>query len=216
VVVLRADADGRVRVLYPLDPGADNFVRGDHDFELRGRGDRETFFVDDASGNGTVVGAWSSRPFHFERYVRGDHWDYRVLAGSDQMKDDAEAGLVDLVTEMASGEHFEYDVARYSVGGDNDRSYRTRAYSTNYYDSFYTDPWYDPWYYGSGLHIGIGFGSGYPYRYRPWYYDPFFYDPFFYDPFYYSSYRYGYYNSYRNGSFCWSDPFCYGYSGYRT
>ena len=28
VVVLRADADGRVRVLFPLDPGQDDFVRG--------------------------------------------------------------------------------------------------------------------------------------------------------------------------------------------
>jgi hypothetical protein len=215
VVVLRVDADGRVRVLYPLDPGDDNFVRGGHDFELRGRGDRETFFVDDASGDGTVMGAWSARPFHFERYVRGDHWDYRVLAGNDQMKDDAESGLVDLVSDMASGEHFEYDVARYSVGGDNDRSYRTRYYSTNYYDPFYNDPWYDPWYYGSGLHIGIGFGFGYPYRYRPWYYDPF-YDPFFYDPFYYSGYGYYRPRGYGFSSFCWGDPFCYGYAGYRT
>src|SRR5439155_25528389 len=64
VVVLRADADGRVRVLYPLDPSVDNFVRGDQDFELHGRGDRETFFVDEASGNGTVVGDWTARPFH--------------------------------------------------------------------------------------------------------------------------------------------------------
>ena len=45
LLVLRADADGRVRVLFPLDPGDDDFVRGGHDFELRGRGDRETFFI---------------------------------------------------------------------------------------------------------------------------------------------------------------------------
>ncbi|HXJ29232.1 MAG TPA: DUF4384 domain-containing protein, partial [Gemmatimonadales bacterium] len=50
LLVLRADADGRVRVLFPLDPGDDDFVRGGHEFELRGRGDRESFFVDDVRG----------------------------------------------------------------------------------------------------------------------------------------------------------------------
>src|SRR6266700_1945942 len=30
LVVLRADAEGRVRVLFPLDPTADDFVRGGH------------------------------------------------------------------------------------------------------------------------------------------------------------------------------------------
>src|SRR5881397_2420007 len=34
LVVLRADADGRVRVLFPLDPGDDDFVRGGRTFEL--------------------------------------------------------------------------------------------------------------------------------------------------------------------------------------
>src|SRR2546425_4085083 len=33
LVVLRADAEGRVRVLFPLDPTADDFVRGGHTLE---------------------------------------------------------------------------------------------------------------------------------------------------------------------------------------
>ena len=75
VVVLRADVDGRVRVLFPLDPADDDFVRGGRDLELRGRGDRETFLVDDRAGSGTVLAAVSSDPFHYDRFVRGDHWD---------------------------------------------------------------------------------------------------------------------------------------------
>ncbi len=43
LVVLRADAKGRVRVLFPLDPGDDAFVRGGRTIEVRGRGDREAF-----------------------------------------------------------------------------------------------------------------------------------------------------------------------------
>src|SRR5947208_14205483 len=45
VVVVRADAQGRVRVLFPLDPTDDDFVRGGHTNEVRGRSDREAFYV---------------------------------------------------------------------------------------------------------------------------------------------------------------------------
>src|SRR5881628_2520449 len=34
LLVLRADAEGRVRVLFPLDPSNDNFVRG-HEWDYR-------------------------------------------------------------------------------------------------------------------------------------------------------------------------------------
>src|SRR5438093_3649903 len=47
VVVLRADAEGRGRVLFPLDPAQDDFVRGGHTLAVRGRGDREACDVDD-------------------------------------------------------------------------------------------------------------------------------------------------------------------------
>src|SRR2546425_12765663 len=39
VVVLRSDAQGRVRVLFPLDPSDDDFVRGGKTLEVRGRGE---------------------------------------------------------------------------------------------------------------------------------------------------------------------------------
>src|SRR5438093_13281409 len=56
VVVLRSDAQGRVRVLFPLDPTGDDFVRGGHTIELRGRGDREAFYVDDSRSEERRVG----------------------------------------------------------------------------------------------------------------------------------------------------------------
>src|SRR4029077_4268172 len=55
VVVLRADTDGRGRVLFPLDPTDDHFVRGHETIEVRGRGDREAFYVDDRQGSGIVL-----------------------------------------------------------------------------------------------------------------------------------------------------------------
>jgi len=58
VLVLRADADGRVRVLFPLDPSDDNFVRGHETIEVRGRGDRGAFFVAARARPGPALG-WS-------------------------------------------------------------------------------------------------------------------------------------------------------------
>ncbi|HZI22746.1 MAG TPA: DUF4384 domain-containing protein [Gemmatimonadales bacterium] len=174
VVVLRADADGRVRVLFPLDPSDDDFVRGGETIEVRGRGDREAFYVDDRDGSGLVVAARSVTPFKFDEFVRGDHWDYRVL-DARQAGDDKEAALVDIVQRMTDG-HFDYDAASYVVVAP--RAYR------DYYPASYG--W--GWPYSYGAYYG-GFGS----CYDPFYYDPFYcggfrqfyYDPFFYDPFFF-------------------------------
>jgi hypothetical protein len=190
VIVLRADADGRVRVLFPLDPGDDNFVRGGRDYELPGRGGRETFFVDDRQGAGTVLAARSDDAFQFDRFTRGDHWDYRVLA-SDRMQDDPESGLLDLVTAMADSAHFDYDVLGYSVDGAD--RYRYSRYG-----------------YGSSFHIGIGFGSRYRCGYNDPFYDPYACDSYYYDPFYYDGFYDGfYYRPFRYS--CYSDPFCFGF-----
>ena len=169
VVVLRADAYGRVRVLFPLDPGTDNFARGGKTFEVRGRGDRDAFEVDDDSGQGTVFAAVSPQPFTFTQYVRGDHWDYRVL-GQQPVGNDPESDLTDLVRTMAGENHFDYDLVTYSVGPQDSRS---TAYSGYYGDPFAYAPIYPyynpcwacgPWYPGSGLFIGLRFGGyGYPF-----------------------------------------------------
>jgi hypothetical protein len=206
VIVLRADVDGRVRVLFPLDPSDDDFVRGGKDYTLRGRGDRETFLVDDGSGDGTILAAFSMEPFHYDQFVRGNHWDYRVLA-SDGMQDDPEAGLLDLVTAMADSAHFDYDVVTYTVAG-------RLAYRANYGGA----PCFGCGYgYGPSFRIGLAFGTPY-YRYGlaycdPWT-DPFFCDPFFYssfyDPFYY--HNASYYRPYGYGyGYCYGDPFCFGF-----
>src|SRR5436305_1088634 len=55
LVVLRTDVDGWVRVLYPVDPGEDHFIRGGHEIEVRGRGDREAFTASRHGGTGVVL-----------------------------------------------------------------------------------------------------------------------------------------------------------------
>src|SRR6266581_4307445 len=153
VVVLRADADGHVRVLFPLDPRADDFVRGGDKREIRSRGDREAFVVDEHEGTGVVLAAWSASAFTFDQFVRGDHWDYRALdtRQSGGSGGDAEAALVDLVQTMAGQNHFDYDVVTYSVGS-------VTAY--RYYGPFYEPFVYSGYYYRPYRPFGYTFVGG--------------------------------------------------------
>src|SRR5712692_2141684 len=183
LVVLRADADRRVRVLFPLDPGDDAFVRGGRTIDVRGRGDREAFSIDEHEGSGLVLAARSVTPCKFDEFARGDHWDYRVLTGSDA-GDDQEQALLDIVQRMVPGGHVDYDAVNYTVASP-------RAY----YDGAYSP--YSP---SVGLGLGYGFGGprsfsfslafGDPLLFRPFFFrascfDPFFFDPFFCDPFFF-------------------------------
>src|SRR5919197_5749318 len=202
LVVLRADAAGRVRVLFPLDPGNDAFVRGGEKLEIRGRGDREAFYIDEREGNGVVLAARSPAPFKFDEFVRGDHWDYGVLdarnAGHDK-----EAALLDIVQRMTPDGHFDYDAQKYFV--ESPRA----DYYDSYYPSFVASFGYGGgWpYYRYGLGFRYGYGSCFdpflydpffcdvgffsPFFYRPFFYSPFFYSPFFYSPFFYRPFLYG-------------------------
>src|SRR5437879_9066978 len=81
LVVLRADASGQVRVLFPVDPDGDQQVRGGKKYELKGRGDREAFVVDDTTGHGTVLAALAGTPFQVAHVAKNGHWDYSALAG---------------------------------------------------------------------------------------------------------------------------------------
>jgi len=188
LLVLHADPSGRIRVLFPLDPFDDSFVRGGRKFELRGRGDRAAFTVYESNGVGTVLAAWSADPFSFADFVRGDHWDY-TLASTWDSGDDAETYLVGLVQRVVASSQFDYDVAQYDVGayaasGRSARHYRLGFYH-DYYDRF-------------GFTVGWGSPYGYSSWYRPYnwygydYYDPFSYSGW-YDPWYGPYYPYGAY-----------------------
>jgi hypothetical protein len=115
LVVLRADLNGRVRVLSPVDPGDDQQVNGGKKYELKGRGGREAFVAEATSGQGVVLAAWSKTPFTFDRYVKNGQWDLDALSGKPQQSGDAETHLMSIVTDMTPGGHFDYDLAVYTV-----------------------------------------------------------------------------------------------------
>jgi len=192
LVVLHADGDGRVRVLFPLDPTDDSFVRGGGRQELRGRADRDAFTVDVGDGAGTVLAAVSRDAFTYDGFVINDHWDYRAL-GRGTVSDDPLAGLLDIVRRMSGERSFDYDAATYIV------SREIAGYGDDH-----------GWGYYPRYRIGLSFG--YPYRFG---YGSF-YDPFCYDPFWASAscYGYGYRYGYGYGfgySFYPRRPFTYGF-----
>jgi hypothetical protein len=73
LVVFRVSPEGKLRVLFPLDPTDDNYVKGGKRYLLLGRGGREGFTVD-AGGTGVVFAAVSLDPWRFSAYVQNDHW----------------------------------------------------------------------------------------------------------------------------------------------
>ena len=214
LVVLHVDPEGRLRVLFPVDPDKDNFVRGGKKYEVRDRGGREAFEVD-ATGRGAVYAAVSRDPFRFDGLTMADHWDYRAMAPA-RLQEDPEPELNELVNKMAQG-NYDYDVLSYDV-------ISRAAYvssSSNYYGSVYHDDYWcgfscgRPYYGYSPFSLSFGFFFGSPYRryyYDPYYYaynpyyNPFFYDPYYYAPAYYPRYvypsrYYGYGSPYYHGGY---------------
>jgi hypothetical protein len=194
LVVLHADPEGRIRVLFPLDPTDDAFVRGGKKFEIRDRSDRDAFQIESSDGSGTVLAAVSPDAFNFGDFVRNDHWDFRALgAPSGEVRNDPLARLTEIAQKISgdSAGRFDYDYATYVV---NSREIAARyGYGRGYYPhygfGYYYNPFFDPfcadpfygwsascyafgvgWGYSGGYRFGFGYGYGYPiYRpYRPY------------------------------------------------
>lgn len=170
LLVLRMDGEGRVRVLFPVDPEDSATIRGGKEFEIRGRGDRDAFVVDESTGVGTILAALASEPFDFSAFMRGRHWDYRALGDSTDSRD-PEASLLDILDRMAAG-HYEYDVAKYNVIDGSRYPTHARYYGPVHYSPAYYDPWFShPFlgFWGPRYRFGFGVGFGFPYRrHRYW------------------------------------------------
>src|SRR5262245_8820368 len=75
VLVLKADAAGRAQVIFPLEPGDDNFVRGGVAYEVLGRDGRPALTGAEPAGTGVLLAIRSDEPFRFERLTRNGSWD---------------------------------------------------------------------------------------------------------------------------------------------
>jgi len=155
LVVLRADGAGHVRVLFPIDPDGSQRVRGGKKDELKGRGGRDAFVVDDTTGHGTVLAAFSETRFQFDQFTTNGHWDYSAL-DDQSVRADPEAGLMGIVERMQdTRDHFDYDVGTYTASPPP----RYVRWAHPYPWGASWDPWYGAYWYGPRL----GFGA-----WRPW------------------------------------------------
>ena len=111
LVVFRVSPEGKLRVIFPLDPTDDNYVKGGKRYLLLGRGGREGFTVD-GGGTGVIFAAVSLDPWRYSAYVENDHWNYGAL--NTVTYEDTETDLVNLAQAMASG-RFDYDILGYTV-----------------------------------------------------------------------------------------------------
>jgi hypothetical protein len=200
LLVLHADPDGQLRVLFPLDPDDDNFVRGGERFDVEGRGGREAVDIDGTAGRGMVYAAVSRDRFRFDGYRLGDHWDYRALAPS-RLPREPESELTELVRRMAQGD-FDYDVLTYDV---IERVVYASGYSSvpgNFDVPGLDDPRCSGFSSGfgcvrpfssPGFVLSAGFFFGRPFRrfdspflfaFDGFFFDPFFHRRVFFDPFF--------------------------------
>ncbi|HEY4319967.1 MAG TPA: DUF4384 domain-containing protein [Gemmatimonadales bacterium] len=192
LTVFRVDADGKIRVLFPLDPDGDAFVRGGKEYELRGREDAGTFLADNEGGTGMVYAAISHTPYQFRDFTANGHWDYNALRLPDSSSD-AETDLTALISTMTNRSRFDYDAVGYRVEEVGDVTTAVGV-GNGYYPGFY-DPYYNPSWRCLGCGWGTGIGDiGLNFGYSP-YWDPYLYSPWAY------SYGLGYGGYYGGGWF---------------
>jgi hypothetical protein len=126
VTVLRVDTDGRVRVLFPPQPGDSNLVRGGETNTVPGVDDRDAFIVDDAPGVGYVFAVASQNPFAYDAFTENDQWSSEAIASlSDgRIHGDPNASLQDLARQMMPEGYADYgtQLLAYDVAQQPDSS----------------------------------------------------------------------------------------------
>ncbi|MEO8200415.1 MAG: DUF4384 domain-containing protein [Gemmatimonadota bacterium] len=179
VTVLRIDTDGRIRVLFPREPWEDNFARGGRTFEVLDR-NNHAFPIDDYPGVGYIFAVSSPDPYRYDDFVRGDHWDYRLIADG-RVRGDPYVSMTDFASQIAGEGEYDYDIVPYYVEQHYDyprfvcydcHNYVGYSYWNPYHYScnrfrivVYDDDYYYPYRYNRGRNVVVVR----PYRPRPRY-----------------------------------------------
>jgi len=178
LLVLNYDTDGRLRVLFPLDPRDDATVRAGRRYEVRGD-DGSGAFRAGGDGTGLIYSAIAREPWRLDDLVLDGRWDYARLS-IDPSSDNPEAAITELVQQLSGPGGFDYDLAGYRVYGTTTTysygDYGVRGPIYVYDDYLYCNDWYwrysgcRRWPYDGGWSFGFGYyGSRYGYGYYPYY-----------------------------------------------
>src|SRR5438552_7804395 len=170
VTVLRVDTDGRVRVLFPLEPWEDNFARGGREYEIQGGYERDAFSIDDYPGVGYIFAVASADPFVYDAFETGDHWDYRAIADG-RVHGGPYVALTDGAQRIVPADYrdWDYDITPYYVNRHYDYP-RFLCYDCHTYVSYplwsvydytcvrfrivvFDDPYYYPYRYYGGTRV---------------------------------------------------------------
>jgi hypothetical protein len=110
VTVLHVDPDGRISVLFPLEPDLDAWVASETPLRMALPGA--------AQGNpATFVAIRSRWPFDFAALRAGATWDYHNAWLLQPTAGDPVAGLLDIADRVTDGRPYDYGVAAYARGG---------------------------------------------------------------------------------------------------
>ena len=160
ITVLRVDTDGRIRVLFPQEPWEDNFARGGRTFEVLDREDR-AFTIDDYPGVGYVFAVSSPDPFRYDEFVRGDHWDYRLIADG-RVRGDPYVTLTEFASRITGPGEYDYDIIPYYVEEHYDYP-RFVCYDCHNYVSY---SYWNPYHYSCNRFRIVIYDDYYYYPYR--------------------------------------------------
>jgi hypothetical protein len=143
VTIFRVDTDGRVRVLFPLDPWGDNYAVGGERYQVDPRNDGYTFRIDEYPGEGYLFAVATLDPFIYSSFVRGDHWDYRVIGTAGRITGDPYVAIGDLIDGIVPANYvdYSYDVLPYFVEQHYDYP-RFLCYDCHAYAAY---PYWDPY-----------------------------------------------------------------------
>lgn len=160
ITVLRVDTDGRIRVLFPREPWEDNFARGGRSFEVLDRNDN-AFSVDDYPGVGYIFAISSPDQFQYDDFIRGDHWDYQLIADG-RVRGDPYVSLTDFASRIAGPGEYDYDITPYYVDQHYDYP-RFLCYDCHSYVSY---SYWNPYYYNCNRFRIVIYDDSYYYPYR--------------------------------------------------
>jgi hypothetical protein len=107
VTIVRVDTDGYPRIIHPVSPFEDNFVRAGRTYNVFAQG-RDAFVVDDDPGVGYVFAVASEEPFNFDPAITRDRWDLIRVTGG-RIHGDPYQSLEDVAAQLLPSDYHDFD-----------------------------------------------------------------------------------------------------------
>lgn len=99
VLILRADTDGRLRILFPRVPSENNYVRGGASYDVPNFNQHDAFVVDDDPGVGYVFAIAAQDQFQWDAWTNADHWQLDQVS-DNRIHGDPYTSLEELVQHV--------------------------------------------------------------------------------------------------------------------